>query len=97
MNIVQLIHQANSSGVTLFCKSGKLGFRLNKGCTFPPELKQSIADNKQAIIEFLTAYESSPSLALKPITPVDRNTDKFPLSFAQQRLWFIDSLQGSTP
>ncbi len=32
-----------------------------------------------------------------PISAIPRITDKLPMSFAQQRLWFIDELQGGSP
>ena len=32
----------------------------------------------------------------KAITKVERNNQKLPLSFAQQRLWFIDRMQGGS-
>ena len=34
------------------------------------------------------------AVELPPITPADRNKDLLPLSFAQQRLWFLAQLEG---
>ncbi|MCA9400376.1 MAG: amino acid adenylation domain-containing protein, partial [Candidatus Omnitrophica bacterium] len=35
--------------------------------------------------------------ACEPILPVERNQTVWPMSFAQQRLWFLDRLEGPSP
>jgi len=43
-----------------------------------------------------TAMRAEPGLAAPPIEPVSRN-QTLPLSFAQQRLWFIDQVEPGNP
>ncbi|MCJ8269999.1 MAG: condensation domain-containing protein, partial [Psychrosphaera sp.] len=45
----------------------------------------------------LVIAKSTSARAYPPITSIKRNGDKLPVSFAQQRLRFIDSLQGGSP
>ncbi|WP_225740646.1 condensation domain-containing protein, partial [Pseudoalteromonas peptidolytica] len=49
------------------------------------------------IVDIAILVKNAVDVGSNLVSRVERNTDKFPLSFAQQRLWFIDSLQGSTP
>ncbi len=57
--------------------------------TIPPDLLQKLKDNKQELIAQLkaNAYCEPP-----PITPASREGN-IPLSFAQQRLWFINQFE----
>lgn len=49
--------------------------------------------------QLLERYLKSEGLSLSNavILPRSRTTNKFPLSFAQQRLWFLDQLEPNTP
>ncbi|MBW4575168.1 MAG: amino acid adenylation domain-containing protein [Aphanothece sp. CMT-3BRIN-NPC111] len=70
------------------------GFRLR--CNAPegiltPEIRAEIAERKAEIISFLRQANINTSGTI--ISPVSRAKDKtLPLSFAQQRLWFLDQL-----
>ncbi|MCJ8269485.1 MAG: condensation domain-containing protein, partial [Psychrosphaera sp.] len=41
--------------------------------------------------------QSTQTSVRPPLLPVERKSNKVPVSFAQQRLWFIDNLQGGSP
>jgi amino acid adenylation domain-containing protein/non-ribosomal peptide synthase protein (TIGR01720 family) len=63
------------------------------------DLFQQIADlssEKRALLKLLLK-EQGINLASIPITPVKREGSALPLSYAQQRLWFLDQLEPGSP
>ncbi|HIK05164.1 MAG TPA: amino acid adenylation domain-containing protein [Trichormus sp. M33_DOE_039] len=69
----------------------------NLRCSIPEdvltdELSVELRSRKLEIINFLRQAQSSATNYTQAITPAARNGD-LPLSFAQQRLWFLEQLQ----
>ncbi|WP_440055082.1 amino acid adenylation domain-containing protein [Pseudoalteromonas sp. T1lg65] len=82
--VIEIVKQAEVAGIHLYLEDGKLKFKARQGA-MTPELKQQIVSAKQEIISFLSNR------------PSPKNDNKrYPVSFSQQRLWFIDAMQGSS-
>lgn len=98
MNAAALLLESAEQGVLLFHQDGQLGFELTRD-TFPDELKERIVANRAALIEYLARMEAGrPSQALRPaIEPRVHRDPLLPLSYAQQRLWFIDRMSAGSP
>ncbi|TQV77373.1 amino acid adenylation domain-containing protein [Aliikangiella marina] len=96
-----ILSHAIQQGVVLSLENGQLKYKAEKG-KFTDELKELIKVNKQEIISYISKIEDKPTLnVLPPIKPRDSNQN-LPLSYAQQRLWFIsqlgnDSVQYNMP
>lgn len=45
----------------------------------------------------LAVNKAAGNVLRKPVTPNERKSNMLPLSFAQQRMWFIDSIQSGSP
>ncbi len=46
--------------------------------------------------KFISEEQTDLAQLFPAITPVSKNTTEFPLSFAQERLWFLNQLEGET-
>ncbi|MCJ8269082.1 MAG: condensation domain-containing protein, partial [Psychrosphaera sp.] len=58
---------------------------------------QSIFDNTM-LQDLAQVIDLGTQTAMRPpLLAVERDSDTLPVSFAQQRLWFIDNLQGGSP
>jgi fengycin family lipopeptide synthetase D len=91
-DLLHIIYTAKSDGVKLFVKDGKLGVKKSKSVTISPELTKQIQENKDALIQFLQKGTSTSNI---PEIQAVARPSRIPLSFPQERLWFLDQLQGS--
>jgi amino acid adenylation domain-containing protein len=87
-SIDELLLDLSNQGIKLWVEEGLLRYQAPQG-TFSPVIKAEIVDRKAEIIAFLQDTASSGRVQIQP-APRDR---ELPLSFAQQRLWFINELE----
>ncbi|RZM73099.1 non-ribosomal peptide synthetase, partial [Pseudoalteromonas rubra] len=91
VEINKLLAELVAQGVAVYLDNGKLKAKAQKGA-LTAEHKALIGAHKQDIIATLS--QSAPTDKVERIQPVAAHEKQHSLSFAQQRLWFVNQLQG---
>ena len=92
MNTPQLMNQLRKLGVRLWLDGDQVRFSAPPG-VMGPELRNELQARKEELRFFIADAKRRvvKGSATAPIVPVSREGEQ-PLSFAQQRLWFLDQL-----
>ncbi|XHR80760.1 MAG: amino acid adenylation domain-containing protein [Gloeotrichia echinulata GP01] len=90
MKVVEFLSYLNSLDIKVWLEEQKLHYQAPKG-VMTSEIKQAIGTRKSEILAFLKQAKTPTNTAELTIIPVSRDED-LPLSFAQQRLWFLHQL-----
>ena len=91
MMVVDLLEELRRRGIQLWAEGDKLRFRAPDQA-LTPELRAELAARKTEILSFLQKGALATRTADAPTIPVAPRGGPLPLSFAQQRLWFLDQL-----
>ena len=94
MKAIDLLYSAKQAGIEIILNNDQLQLKFSHNNDIDDSLLQQIKSNKQSIIEYLSDNTWKPKNVNKDynkVTRFDRNSvQRLPLSFSQERLWFID-------
>jgi amino acid adenylation domain-containing protein len=95
---LNLLKRASEQGVSISLSSGKLRIETY-GKPLPADLRAEIVAKKPRILKLLAATEGSglKKAQNKVMSVTRRGQTELPLSYSQQRLWFIDRLNEGSP
>lgn len=88
--VENLLYILKEKGITLRIQEGELKISAPKG-TLTPDLLTEIKSQKEQIINMLSA--AIRNVDYVQIKKADR-TGNIPLSYSQQRMWFLNQLEG---
>src|SRR5687768_6191363 len=97
-SIRDLVVRLSDADVHLYVDGAELKYRARKGALQEADRVQ-VKENKAAIVDYLRRLqqvEVERPAALPPIERVVCDADGLPLSYGQQRLWFIDQFEGGS-
>ncbi|MDJ0840143.1 MAG: amino acid adenylation domain-containing protein [Acidobacteriota bacterium] len=91
ISVTNLMSMLRERGIRLWLNDGKLRFKGPQGA-MTPELLAELKRLKPQIIEFIRGIEP----AHKPFPSAPRDGSSLPLSFAQQRMWFLSRISNAS-
>ncbi|MBW4505895.1 MAG: amino acid adenylation domain-containing protein [Scytonematopsis contorta HA4267-MV1] len=95
MTTVKFLSSLNSLGVKVWIEDDQLRYRAPKG-VMTSALKQELGERKTQILAFLKEAKTTKQFTSEPLIPVKRDSN-LPLSFSQQRMWFLYQLDRNNP
>ena len=95
MTTSDFLSDLRSLGVRLAADGDQLRISAPKGA-LTPDLREELARRKAEILALLRAVGASTRPAQPPLVRIPRQ-DRLPLSFAQQRMWFLNQLAPESP
>jgi amino acid adenylation domain-containing protein len=91
MKTLELLSDLHRKDIKLWAEGDKLRYSAPPGM-LTPTLRAELSQQKEELLRLLRGSDISQS----PILPAARDRN-LPLSFAQQRLWFLDQLEPGSP
>ncbi len=87
MTIAELLTELRAKGIDLWVEGDRLRYSAPRGA-LSPDMRAALLERKSEILAFLHQAQAAAQPAAPPINPIVRD-GALPLSFAQQRLWFL--------
>jgi amino acid adenylation domain-containing protein len=94
LNLIDFLSQLSKLNIHFSVDGEKLRCKSPEG-VLTPALRQEIAERKAEILTFLHQTIGVSYATLPPIKAISKDKE-LPLSFAQERLWFLNQLEGKS-
>ncbi|HEY0733618.1 MAG TPA: amino acid adenylation domain-containing protein, partial [Herpetosiphonaceae bacterium] len=95
MTTFELLARLRGRNIKLWAEGDRLRFQAPKGA-LTDELRAALSEHKAEVLALLQEVTATTHEAPAPIERAP-NRDALPLSYAQQRLWFLDQLEPGSP